>query len=102
LVPSGQTLVLGGLREDRNTKDLTKVPLLGDLPGVGRAFRSDTKSKQNRQLLIFVTPTILSQDDYIASPEARDFLKQKPVERPDVPPAPYDSAEPKDWTTPMP
>ena len=101
MVPNGQTLVLGGLQEDRNNKTLTKVPVLGDIPGLGRAFRSDTKEKNKRQLLIFVTPTILAPGDYIPSEESRDFLKQKPLERPEAPLRPYDSAEPKDWTKPQ-
>ena len=101
MVPSGTTLVLGGLIQDQNNKDKTKVPVLGDVPGLGRAFRSDTKSRIKQHLLIFVTPTILDNDDYIPSPEHREFLRQKPVDKPDAPWAAWDSAEPKDWTTPV-
>lgn len=101
MVPSGMTLVLGGLTEDSHFRTKTKVPLLGDIPGVGYAFRNDKKFRDKNQLLIFVTPTILSIEDYVASPEARDFLKQKPVDKPDVKWAPIDSAEPRDWTKPV-
>jgi len=55
----GQTIVLGGLiAEDvRNVKD--KVPVLGDLPLFGRFFRSESKSTSKRNLIVFVTPTIV-------------------------------------------
>ena len=43
VIPSGNTLVMGGLISDTSSKSYTKVPLLGDLPGIGRLFRSDTK-----------------------------------------------------------
>ncbi len=98
MVPSGNTLVLGGLREDRDNKNLTKVPLLGDIPGVGRAFRSDVKQRNNRQLLIFVTPTILSSEDFLPGEDSRTFLHQQPVIKTDVQWGPYDNSEPKDWT----
>lgn len=101
MVPSGTTLVLGGLQEDRSLRSKTKVPLLGDIPGLGRAFRSEEKEKNKRQLLIFVTPTIMDLDDYVPNAEARDFLKQMPVPKPDVAWGPFDSAEPKDWTQPI-
>ncbi len=100
MVPNGMTLVLGGLSQDENTKNKTKVPILGDLPGIGRAFRSDTKSRLKTELLMFVTPTILSGEDYVASPEARDFLHQKPIDKPSSEWAPWDSSDPKDWTSP--
>src|SRR5207248_10951592 len=45
LIPSGNTLVMGGLISDNMTKALTKVPVLGDLPGIGAAFRSNAKKR---------------------------------------------------------
>ncbi len=98
MVPSGTTLVLGGLISDQNVSDKTKVPLLGDIPGVGRLFRSDSKSRTKQNLLIFVTPTILVDEDYSPSPEAREFLHQKAVDKPEVPWDAWDSAKPADWT----
>jgi general secretion pathway protein D len=98
MVPSGTTLVLGGLISDQNIQDKTKVPILGDVPGLGRAFRSSSKSRTKQHLLIFVTPTILDNDDYLPSPENREFLHQKPIDKPDKPWASWDNAEPRDWT----
>lgn len=59
LVQNGQTVVLGGVHEEENHKNGSKVPVLGDVPVLGRLFRSDTKSNTKRELLIFVTPKIV-------------------------------------------
>src|SRR5439155_21901884 len=73
MIPSGNTLVLGGLIQDDVRNQNTKVPVLGDLPLFGRAFRSDTKSRQKSNLLIFITPTIVQEDDF--QPTKSEFLK---------------------------
>ena len=59
LVDNGETLVLGGIYQQTIKKDVTKVPLLGDIPGVGVLFRSTAESNTKRELLIFVTPKIV-------------------------------------------
>ncbi len=59
LVDNGETLVLGGIYQQTIKKDVTKVPLLGDIPGVGVLFRSTSESNTKRELLIFVTPKIV-------------------------------------------
>ena len=61
LVDNGQTVVLGGVYEFDKSTDITKVPFLGDIPGLGVLFR-DTKTRtQKAELLIFVTPRILNE-----------------------------------------
>jgi len=55
----GQTIVIGGLLAETVTKVKDKVPVLGDLPWVGRMFRSESLNSLKRNLLIFVTPTII-------------------------------------------
>ena len=55
----GQTVVLGGLISDEVTKIKDKVPFLGDLPIVGKAFRSESSQTRKKNLVIFVTPTII-------------------------------------------
>jgi general secretion pathway protein D len=55
----GQTIVLGGLIAEDSQKIKDKVPLLGDLPLVGRLFRSESNSSRKKNLLIFVSPTII-------------------------------------------
>src|SRR6185437_684378 len=57
-----QTVVIGGLLTDTVTKLQDKVPMLGDLPLVGRLFQSQSSSKSKKNLLIFVTPTIINPD----------------------------------------
>ena len=53
LIPSGNTLVMGGLVGDNITTGNTKVPLLGDIPFLGYAFRQDTKTQNKKNLIIF-------------------------------------------------
>ncbi len=59
LVQDQHTVVIGGLQQNTIIEDDTGVPLLMDIPFVGRLFRSDTDAKQKRQLLVFITPRIL-------------------------------------------
>ena len=59
LVDNGETLVLGGIYQQTIKKDVTKIPLLGDIPGVGVLFRNTKESNSKRELLIFVTPKIV-------------------------------------------
>lgn len=59
IVWDGQTVVLGGLITENVTKTKDKVPVLGDLPIAGRLFRSESSSTRKKNLLIFVTPTII-------------------------------------------
>jgi general secretion pathway protein D len=55
----GQTVVLGGLIADSVTTRRDKVPVLGDVPLLGRLFRSESSVKTKKNLLILVTPTII-------------------------------------------
>jgi len=59
LVENGETIVLGGIFQQISTNDVTKVPLLGDIPVVGGLFRNKVSIEQKRELLIFVTPKIV-------------------------------------------
>ncbi|MEO0423732.1 MAG: type IV pilus secretin PilQ [Pseudomonadota bacterium] len=61
LVNNGETVVLGGIYETTKTETLSKVPVLGDIPGLGRLFQSSTRSSNKAELLIFVTPKILRE-----------------------------------------
>jgi type IV pilus assembly protein PilQ len=61
LIRSGDTLAIGGLISDQVSKSKTKVPILGDIPGIGYAFQSHANERHKRNLLIFVTPTIIDQ-----------------------------------------
>ncbi len=61
LIKSGCTLAIGGLLQDQVTKAVTKVPILGDIPVLGYLFQEHLNSRSKRNLLIFVTPTIVNQ-----------------------------------------
>ena len=101
MIPSGNTLVLGGLLQDDVRNQNTKVPFLGDIPVIGYAFRSEAKQRQKGNLLIFITPTIVQDEDFV--PTKTDFLKT-PVPVGDfVSPdwSAYDRAKPLDWKKPV-
>jgi type IV pilus assembly protein PilQ len=59
VVNDGQTVVLGGIYETELRETINKVPVLGDIPGLGYLFRSRSNINNNAELLIFVTPKIL-------------------------------------------
>jgi type IV pilus secretin PilQ/predicted competence protein len=61
LIKSGDTLAIGGLLQDEITKTHNKVPVLGDIPVIGYAFQQHANVRTKRNLLIFVTPTIIKQ-----------------------------------------
>ncbi len=60
-VMNGETIVVGGIIRKTENNGVTKIPLLGDLPLIGPLFRSVTKSTEDRELLIFLTPTIVPE-----------------------------------------
>jgi len=61
LVDNGETLVLGGIYEQEKGKEVERVPFFGALPGVGWLFKTESKTDQKQELLIFVTPKIIKQ-----------------------------------------
>jgi type IV pilus assembly protein PilQ len=61
LVKTGDTVVLGGVFEQTTSDDRSKVPLLGDIPLIGRLFSNDRRNNSKRELLIFVTPKTLQE-----------------------------------------
>jgi type IV pilus assembly protein PilQ len=61
IVNDGQTVVLGGILETERRETEKKVPYIGDIPGLGRLFKSTTKTSNKDELLIFVTPKILRE-----------------------------------------
>ena len=61
LVDNGQTVVLGGIFQEERTYQEQKVPVLGDVPVLGGLFRQRGTEEQKRELLIFITPSILDE-----------------------------------------
>lgn len=62
VIGDGQTLIIGGLIKERNNKEITKVPLLGDVPFLGWLFKSKKDVRDKTELLIFVSPTIITPE----------------------------------------
>lgn len=73
LIPSGNTLVMGGLIQDEKRNNANKVPILGDIPGLGFFFRSSTKALDRQNLTIFITPTVVKDTDF--QPTETTYLK---------------------------
>jgi len=61
LIRDGQTIVLGGLRQKETSKDVSKVPLLCDMPLVGGLFRSETEVVKTKELVVFITASIITE-----------------------------------------
>ena len=77
VVWDGQTVVLGGLISESVQKIKDKVPVLGDIPYVGRLFRSESSATQKKNLVIFVTPTIIDPSgNRVHTDEQLPFAKQ--------------------------
>ena len=98
MIPSGNTLVMGGMIQDSENTSNIKVPVLGDIPLLGGLFRSDSKSRLKQNLIIFITPTIVQDEDY--QPTKSTFLKQPVPVNDSVGPdwSAWDSGKPKDWS----
>jgi len=99
-IPSGNTLVMGGLINDTKSKSYSKVPLLGDIPGLQKVFGKESKSRNKNNLLIFLTPTIVEDADFQVTSTGRDFMQTRLAERPEGKERAIDSARPYDWSKP--
>lgn len=75
LLESGQTAIIGGLSTDVNRETKSQVPLLGQIPLLGRLFRHEETTKERRSLMVFVTPTI------VRSTADSDDLLRRELER---------------------
>lgn len=76
-VKDGQTIILGGLLKDDNKNTLKKVPLLGDIPILGSLFRYNKKTKEKIELLIFITPHILTEENIeTVTREAEEIIEK--------------------------
>ena len=79
LVDDGQIVVLGGLIEDTVEGGISKVPLLGDIPGLGCLFRYDNRKRVKTNLLIFLRPVVLRSADQAWDVTANryDYINQR-------------------------
>lgn len=77
---SGQTMAIGGLISNQTTKDVSKIPFLGDLPIIGNLFKSKSFTRNETELLILITPTIVEPSEYIpaSTSEMKEFVQENP------------------------
>jgi general secretion pathway protein D len=85
MVWDGQTIVLGGLIAENVNKTKDKVPVLGDIPFLGRLFRSERSTSEKRNLVVFVTPTLI--DPAGNRVHSKDSLPYDPNVIPPQPPS---------------
>src|SRR5205085_8178845 len=71
-VRDGQTVVIGGLMEDKKTDSVDKVPILGDIPLLGALFQRRSTTKTKTELLIVLTPHVAAQPDSLQDMAAQD------------------------------
>jgi general secretion pathway protein D len=89
LIKDMQTLVIGGLLQDKESEQRTKTPILGDLPLIGGLFSSKGKTRGKTNLMVFIRPTILKDDAQIAelTRQRYEFMRneQSTAMKPDQP-----------------
>jgi type II secretory pathway component GspD/PulD (secretin) len=73
MVKDGETVVLGGLMKDSISDTKRKVPFLGDVPLLGHLFRSKHSIKEKTEIVIFITP-------YILTDESREYVSRRDIE----------------------
>jgi general secretion pathway protein D len=75
MAQDGETIVLGGLVKDDVQESVQKVPLLGDIPLLGRLFRSNATTLTKTNLLVFIRPTIIRTSDVLRGATAEKYGK---------------------------
>lgn len=85
-VPTGQTMAIGGLMNSDESKVINKVPILGDIPIIGEFFKHTSSSRDKRELMILITPTVVNSNDPVkASNEMAGVLNAHKIEVEDMP-----------------
>ena len=82
----GQTLILAGIIQDQDRVDISKVPVLGDIPILGALFRRTNRTNERREVVVVVTPQIIEDNDqsnfgyrYTPGRDVREILQQQGV-----------------------
>lgn len=87
-IPSGMTMVIGGLLDSDDTKTITKIPLLGDIPILGELFKYHNDSKEKSEIMILITPRVVNETTPVAmSQKMKDAYaedKQEQAKQPKV------------------
>lgn len=94
LILEGESLLIGGMTRELRDRKTDKVPVLGDLPGVGAMFRSRTDTSQRIERLILITPRMIAADRALATVTPRADAPATPASSALPPPAPVRPALP--------
>jgi pilus assembly protein CpaC len=81
---SGAPIVIGGLMDSSETKNVSKIPLLGDIPILGEFFKHTSKTRDKRELIIVVTPYLVGEEEVSQTPASeplRQWYEQNEQER---------------------
>jgi len=85
IVKDGETVVIGGLIKSKHQGSVNKVPFFGDMPVIGAAFRYKSKDNNDRELIVFITPTIVKDTSYaLSNISEREQEKPKAVREKEV------------------
>ncbi len=80
-VQSGQTIIIGGLIDTSDDRRVKKIPVLGNIPGLGALFRSSTSTRNRKELLILLTPQVLVNTTELAIPRSVDEVTRENLDR---------------------
>lgn len=75
VTPDNQTVIIGGLIQNQKTESVSKIPFLGDIPGLGVLFRHTSKADVKTELLIFLTPQIVQSPSQLAAMSNKEAAK---------------------------
>ena len=81
LVKTGETVVLGGLLDDSSKEQVSKVPLLGDIPFIGQLFRYTSTDTNKRNLMVFIRPTIIRDDEVYRSLSKEKYTRFRSLQK---------------------
>jgi type II secretory pathway component GspD/PulD (secretin) len=97
MVKEGGTVIIGGLKKDTKVDSTTQTPFLGSLPFLGNLFKQKTSSTERTELLIILTPRVITGDVFVSSAEQKTLVQSglKPVKD-------YDTVKPQDSQLPEP
>lgn len=76
-VPTGNTIVIGGLISEQYKTDTQGIPVLSRIPGLGRLFKEDITSKQRKELVVFIQPVVVTDDFAVRKASAHEDLRTK-------------------------
>jgi general secretion pathway protein D len=79
-VPTGNTIVIGGLISEQNKTDTQGIPVLSRIPGLGRLFKEDITSKQRKELIVFIQPVVVTDDFGVRKASKQEDLRTRVAE----------------------